>query len=174
MAQDQQRLTPAERANLVAYLDGELPEGEARVIATKLSQSATARREAEQLERTWDLLAHLPRPDPPQDLTERTLTEVRKLHTEGEKFESALTNLGGRFLRLAGWATAILVSFGIGSAITLYVWPNPTVRLVRDLSIAEHLDEYRDVGDFTFLKRLADLKEFGEEPDDRPAKGRQE
>ena len=36
----EQRLSPEERANLAAYIDGELSESESRVIATKLSLSA--------------------------------------------------------------------------------------------------------------------------------------
>ena len=39
----EQRLSPEERANLTAYIDGELTENEERVIATKLSLSKTAR-----------------------------------------------------------------------------------------------------------------------------------
>ena len=39
----EQRLSPEDRANLVAYLDGELTEAESRAMATKLSLSATAR-----------------------------------------------------------------------------------------------------------------------------------
>src|SRR4051794_38198681 len=35
---DQQRLTTAERENLVAYIDGELNDVEARALATKLTQ----------------------------------------------------------------------------------------------------------------------------------------
>lgn len=174
MAQDQQRLSPAERANLVAYLDGELPEGEARVISTKLTQSATARREAESLERTWELLSHLPRPAPSRELSERTLSEVRKIEARGGRFEQSVLNVGRRVMRASAWVALTLVCFGLGSALTSWLIPNPTARLARDLSIAEHLDEYRDVGDYTFLKRISDTKEFGTEPDDTPLKGRPE
>ncbi len=68
---EQQRLTPAERSNLVAYLDGELNEAESRAIATKLTKSATARREIEGLEKTWELLELLPRPKASEDFTAR-------------------------------------------------------------------------------------------------------
>ena len=34
------------------------------------------------------------------------------------------------------------------------VWPDPTAKLARDLSIAESFDEYRDVGTLEFLERL--------------------
>ena len=60
---EQLRLTPDERADLVAYVDGELPETHARSIATKLTHSATARREVEMLQKTWELLDYLPRPE---------------------------------------------------------------------------------------------------------------
>ena len=53
MASETQRLTDAERANLVAYLDGELNEAETRALGTKLTQSVTARREIESLQKTW-------------------------------------------------------------------------------------------------------------------------
>ena len=168
MAQDQQRLTPTERANLVAYLDRELPEGEARVIASKLTHSATARREAETLEKTWELLDHLPRPEPSRDLSERTLSEIRKIELEGGRFESAFVQGGRTLLRASIWIAGSCLAFGVGWGITRWVWPNPTERLTRDLSIAEHVDEYRDVGDFSFLKLLADTKEFGSEPEDDP------
>jgi hypothetical protein len=59
---DQLRLTPDERADLVAYVDGELPEGHAQTIATKLTKSATARREVEMLQKTWEMLDYLALP----------------------------------------------------------------------------------------------------------------
>ena len=39
---DRQRLNPEERANLVAYVDGELTEAEARSLSTKLTQIGRA------------------------------------------------------------------------------------------------------------------------------------
>jgi anti-sigma factor RsiW len=159
-------LTPAERANLVAYLDGELPEAEARAISTKLTQSPTARREVELLERTWQLLDDLPRPRAPEDFTERTLTGVRRLDERGGKLESAVVAATRRVAWLTLWLVAALAAFGGGYLLTFRVWPNPSDRLVRDLSIAEHLDEYREVGTFEFLKELANSPEFQSDADD--------
>jgi anti-sigma factor RsiW len=159
------RLTPVERANLVAYLDGELNDAEARAIATKLTQSATARREIEALEKTWDLLDYLPRPQASEHVTTRTLTEVRQLSLKGGRFESAAQQAVRRAGRAALWALASFLAFGLGYVLTLLVWPNPTARLARDLPIAEHLDEYRDVGTFEYLKALADSPEFSSDRD---------
>ncbi|WP_406701220.1 hypothetical protein V5E97_26575 [Singulisphaera sp. Ch08] len=161
MGPDQQRLTSAERSNLVAYLDGELNEAEAQAIATKLTKSATARREIESLEKTWSLLDHLPRGQVSDDFTARTLTEVHRLSTEGGRFESAVRQTTQRVLRVAVWMMVGLLTVGAGFAITQWVWPNPTARLARDLSIAEHLDEYREVDSFELLEILAHSPEFG-------------
>ncbi|SIO34318.1 hypothetical protein SAMN05444166_3941 [Singulisphaera sp. GP187] len=165
MGPDQQRLTSAERSNLVAYLDGELNEAEAQAIATKLTKSATARREIESLEKTWSMLDHLPRAQASDDFTARTLTEVQRLSTEGGRFESAVRQTTQRVLRAAVWMVVGLLAVGTGYAITQWVWPNPTARLARDLSIAEHLDEYREVGSIELLEILAHSSEFGTDAD---------
>ena len=157
----EQRLTPTERANLVAYLDGELPDGEAQAISTKITQSATARREIEVLQRTWELLEHLPRPRVSEEFAERTLTEVRQIAAGGDRFDTMFTQAARRVVRNAVWVLVSLLAFFATFALTRWVWPSPTDRLARDLSIAEHLDEYRDVGSFEFLQELANSPQFG-------------
>ena len=115
MVPDQQRLTPAERADLVAYLDGELDDAQSRAIATKLTHSTTARREIEALEKTWELLEYLPRAQAPEDFTARTLTEVQQLALRGDRRELAVQHTARRLMRgepgrwepcsRSGWAT---------------------------------------------------------------------
>jgi anti-sigma factor RsiW len=163
---ESQRLSPAERANLVAYIDGELNEAESRAIATKLTQSPVARREVEALERTWELLDYLPRPKVTVDFAQRTCTEVIRLAEQGGRLEDALLSATRKIIQSAPWVAASLVAFLMGYALTLWVWPNLSARLVRELSIAEHLEEYRDVGDFGFLQQLTNSNEFSTERDD--------
>ena len=158
----EQRLSPEERANLVAYIDGELTENESRVIATKLSLSATARREVESLKKTWELLEYLPRPKASDDFPERTLTS----HTLAAKRGPSLgpgASRAGRSSREAGdrpgWSRPPRLPLGF--VLTRWVWPDPAVRMARDLSLAEHLEEYQEVGSFQFLDELAKSKEFG-------------
>jgi hypothetical protein len=164
MAADQQRLSPDERANLVAYLDGELGEAESRVIATKLTQSVTARREIEALQKTWELLDHLPLPRASEALSQRTLTEVGQLSLAGDKMVDAATRTARNALSIALWALGSVLCFGLGLLLTWWVWPDPTARLTRDLSIAEHLDEYRDIGSIEFLEGLDNSPEFSDDP----------
>jgi len=160
---DQLRLTPDERADLVAYVDGELPETHSRSIATKLTHSATARREVEMLEKTWELLDYLPLPRVTEQFSERTISRIQRLELGGRLWEptvAAWTALLGRAMVYLLIGATFL---GLGYAATRWVWPDPTERLVRDLTLAEHLDEYLEVGSFEFLSQLADSKEFAAE-----------
>jgi len=158
---EQQRLDPTERANLVAYLDGELGPAERESIATKLVHSVTARREVEALERTWELLGHLPKAEAPADLVERTLEGARRLDSRGGELESTFTGLARRGLRAMAWLVAVVLAGGLGYFLTQQFLPNPSARLACDLSIAEHLDEYLTVRDFEFLRSIANSPEFG-------------
>ena len=165
MGPDQQRLTPGERANLVAYLDGELGDADARAIATKLAHSATARREVETLEKTWDLLEYLPRQKASEDFAARTLSVVWRNDVEGNQLGSAVLENTRRALLTLAWIVVGLLAFGVGYAVVHWVWPNPSERLTRDLPIAEHLDEYRAVGSFEYLKELVESPEFDADRD---------
>jgi anti-sigma factor RsiW len=161
---EQLRLTSDERDDLVAYLDGELPEGHTRAIATKLSLSATARQEVEMLKKTWELLDHLPRPQVPEQFTEKTITSIRRLELEGRLWEPALYAWSAFAARAVGYVAIAAVALGLGYVLARWAWPDPTQRLVRDLTLAEHLDEYLEVGSFDFLSQLADSRDFAADP----------
>ena len=92
---DQLRLTPDERADLVAYVDGELPEVHARSIATKLTKSATARREVEMLQKTWEMLDLLPLPPATERFSEKTVSHIRRLELQGQCVGAAYRRLVG-------------------------------------------------------------------------------
>ncbi len=158
---EQLRLSPDERADLVAYLDGELPEAHTRVISTKLTQSETARREVEILKKTWELLDFLPRPKAPPEFSERTISHIHRLEVAGHSWEPLVASWSAQAGTVLVYLVAIGVSLGAGYAVTRWVWPDPTERVARELTLAEHLDEYLDVGSFEFLTQLAASKEFG-------------
>jgi anti-sigma factor RsiW len=162
MAVDKQRLSEGDRANLVAYLDGELTERDEQVLATKLSQSVSGRREMEALQKTWEMLDLLPRPMAPQDFAGRTLTEIQKLDMQGARFASAASSAAKRTGIVLASAAALLLSLGVGYAATRWLWIDPTARLATELPLAEHLDEYRDAGSFEFLELLDQSSAFGE------------
>ena len=160
MGPDHQRLSPDERSNLVAFLDGELPEAQTQAIAAKLTQSMTARREVDSLRKTWELLDHLNRPQASEDFTARTLTQVESIDGRGDRIASAASALTRKVLAGVGWLVAAVVLVLVGYTITSRLWPNPSARLTRDLSIAESLDAYREVVDIEFLRQLDSSPEF--------------
>ena len=149
-----QRLTDLERASLVAYLDGELNEVEVRTLGNKITQSVTARREIAALQKTWELLDYLPKPDPAPDFANRTLTLALEVGQKGAKVAAFAGQWGtiiGRIVALIGVAA---ITLGIGYSAIRWAWPDPTARLARDLAIAEFLDEYREIGSYEFLNLL--------------------
>jgi len=79
------RWNAVEQADLVAYLDGELAEPEARAVATRLAGDPEARREVEAFEQVWDLLDHLPLPKAPSDFRSRTLSRLELPKKKKEK-----------------------------------------------------------------------------------------
>ena len=149
----------------MAYLDGELNDAEARVIATKLSNSATARRELELLEKTWALLDQLPRPKASEQLTERTLTGMQRIAGQGDRLETAFRGTARQVAQLAAAVLLALAASVAGFVLTYWAWPNPSARLARDLPLVEHFEEYRDIGTFDFLDALAESPEFGSDRD---------
>ena len=163
MGQEKQRLSAAERANLVAYLDRELNEAEHQAIASKLSLSSSARHEIESLQKTWELLDHLPRPELTTEFTARTLAQLEKLTLPDERLVILAQRAGHRLAQ----ALTLLVSAGfflaIGFAATRFLWPDPTSRLVRDLSLAEGFDDYRAARSIAFLRELDQDSRFAAE-----------
>lgn len=158
---EQLRLTSDERADLVAYVDGELPDAHSRLISTKLTQSATARREVEMLQKTWELLDYLPLPQATERFSEKTISHIRRLEIEGHSWEPAVAAWSARLARVMVYLVMGAASLAFGFSLTRWIWPDPTKRLIQDLTLAEHLDEYLDAGSFEFLSQLAESKDFG-------------
>ena len=75
--QDESEGTPEPRiTELVAYLDGELPEQDADRIERLLQANAVLRSDAEALDRTWKLLDSLEDATASRDFTQKTLASV--------------------------------------------------------------------------------------------------
>ena len=121
----EQRLSPEERANLAAYIDGELTENEERVIATKLSLSRTARREVESLKKTWELLEYLPRPKASADFPERTLTSIRSLESNALSWDQAARDWMFQVGKVAVCLLVAAAGLAIGYASVRWGWPDP-------------------------------------------------
>ncbi|WP_165246110.1 anti-sigma factor family protein [Paludisphaera soli] len=157
---EHQRLRPEERANLVAYIDGELTEAESRALSTKLTHSPTARREVDLLKKTWEALEKLPRPHVSEEFHERTLSYVHSLEVgRGARF-APLAGVARSFVRGVACLLILASAGAAGYGAVRHLWPDPDERVIRDLSLAEHLDEYLEVGGFDLLDALKNTPEF--------------
>lgn len=154
-------LNENERADLVAFLDGELKGEAARSWEARLSLDSAARAEADALRRTWDLLDHLPRPEASVDFTHRTMERLAPVRpaTLGAR-------RGGRRLGLVvGWAASMALALGAGYLGGRAWTPRePGEReLVRDLRVLENKRLYEAAGDIQFLRRLDHPDLFGDD-----------
>jgi anti-sigma factor RsiW len=153
------RLNSDQRSNLVAYLDGELPDPAAKEIEQVLSKSSTVQHDVEMLSRTWDLLDQLPRLTGNGDLTERMVGLV-KASDEPAPFLSAswLRRIPKEPFRrgaiLATWLVGLALAAVAGFFVTNRLIPDPSDPLLRNLPVIEKLDLYSNVESIDFLREL--------------------
>lgn len=160
---DPRPLTEQERDELVAFLDGELPEPAAQEFEGRLGRDPRLRAEAESLKTTWDLLDFLPKPEPSPSFAERTLSRIEPAVTAERVAAPALpwkrVGLG------VGWAAAALVSMWLG--YRAYGWFSPRgpgdAELLRDLRVIENKRFYELIEDVRYLDQLDQPDLFGDE-----------
>src|SRR5436309_1556447 len=111
---DPRPLTDDDRAEIVAYLDGELDAAGQQRVEARLSRDPRARTEADTLKRAWDLLDHLPRPEPSPSFTERTLTRVAALPPTAPPRPPVAPWYRRPAFGYAAWAAAVLLALAVG------------------------------------------------------------
>jgi anti-sigma factor RsiW len=162
-------LSEAERADLVAYLDGELAGEAKRAIETRITLDPLWRAEADALKRTWDLLDFLPQPEPSPSFTQRTLSKLDPIRSAPRRKKRVRVSTGWRlphWLGLAGgWAAAVLLAVVVGYQVFEHGTPRVAgeTELLRDLRIIENKRYYDLVDDIGFVKQLDHPDLFGEE-----------
>jgi len=154
-------LNEQERADLVAYLDGELTGEAAREIEAKINLDPRIRAEAESLKRAWELLDFLPKPpEPAADFTERTLERLQALQ------RPATHQVLGRWLLALGLWGLLLVASGV-AGYQGFRWLSPREpgekELLRDLRLIENKRYYDRIESFEFLQQLDHPDLFGDE-----------
>lgn len=167
----EQRLTPEERLELVAFLDHEADMATTAKLETKIAASPTARREVELLQRTWDLLELLPMPKTDEGFTARTVKmttiELEQPDQLGDAVQAA-----SRSLAVTAACLALFAAAGLGSYFLVRQWPDPSRRLIDDLPVLRRYDDYRVARDIKFLRTIRDLKLL-EQSGDAAATGRE-
>jgi|SRR5436190_3766849 len=150
---------------IVAYLDGELDsESEARVVR-RLSEDAAYRSRLGQLQQAWDLLDNLRGAEADDEFTASTVAMVA-VHAEQESKSQQVRIVRQRNLAWLALTLVVLLSMASGYAVLYRRMTRSDRNLVRDLPVIEHVDEYRNIDDVSFLKALERENLFAAEVDD--------
>ncbi|HMC10737.1 MAG TPA: hypothetical protein VKH44_05585 [Pirellulaceae bacterium] len=150
---------------IVAYLDGELDsESEARVVR-RLSEDAAYRSRLGQLQQAWDLLDNLRGAEADDEFTASTVAMVA-VHAEQESKSQQVRIVRQRNFAWLALTLVVLLSMASGYAVLYRRMTRSDRNLVRDLPVIEHVDEYRNIDDVSFLKALERENLFAAEVDD--------
>ena len=159
------RLTPDQRTNLVAYLDGELSEKESKGIEEVLATSPVARNQVETLSRTWKLLDYLPQIKASQEFTERTVSLAKvEVATRLPLSEQPWFEQTRRSMIAASWLLGLTLMSLLGFTITNSWIHDPSAQLVKELPVVENVEIYREIGTVKFLEELKRSNLFDESP----------
>jgi anti-sigma factor RsiW len=157
-------LNDQERADLVAYLDGELKGEAARQIEHRIARDPSVREEADSLRRAWDVLDFLPLPEPSAQFTHRTVEKIALVKSTDVNSKRT----GRRWMNLsiaAGWGIAIGVAVAAGYGTTRVAAPREPgdQELVRDLRVIENKRLYDPVDELDFVRELDAPELFGDD-----------
>jgi hypothetical protein len=148
---------PDWKANLVAYLDGELNERDMQELDDVLTRQPDARADVEQLRQTWDLLDVLPRPAVTEEFSAQTLATIQVIRDDEP---AAASRWPRRGLLAIVWILLLSVS-GVAGVMLVDRWqPDPTHSLIARLSVLERFEAYREIGTVEVITALADTKRF--------------
>jgi anti-sigma factor RsiW len=161
---------------LVAYLDGELDPKAAESVATRLSLDPKLRAEADALQRAWEVLDVLPRPQPSAAFATRTVSQVVPVPGgSGTQFlapsgPAAVTMpmLSARWSGPGFWLASVVLILAAGVAGYLGhrgLAPPKAVAdpPLEDVPLMKNLRLYRNVDDVEYMKKLDSPELFGDE-----------
>jgi anti-sigma factor RsiW len=162
-------LTEDEKAELVAYLDGELDDDATQQVEAKIATNPDARAELDALKQTWGMLDYLPKAAPSANFTNRTM---ERLSLEKAPSKKTMPMPGtGTWLGRTAWVAGILVALGGGYLISANIFrttPDPIAEddlpLLQNLRIAEKWRYYENADDLEFVQKLNHPDLFGEDP----------
>lgn len=162
-----------DKEELVAYLDGELPDEAASRVEKSLVDDPAVRRDVEQLTKTFDLLDLLPASQASDGFAAKTLTVIRTQSNvpkaESTENDAPAENTPSNYSQQAIiWGVRAAAFFGLLFVATVGFNgvfkqnSEPIDELLTDLPIIQRLDEYQEIGDVEFLKSLSESELFDE------------
>lgn len=144
------------RDQLVAYLDGELPDDQAEAIESRLASDEAMREQLQGLDRVWNALDGLPKATV-DDSFARTTIEMATVEAERDlaAMTAALPVQQRRrsYAMLGACVGALLLGFTfVRAAVT-----NPERQLVANLPAVYAVDILQEVSSPDFLRKLPDV-----------------
>jgi hypothetical protein len=139
---------------LVAYLDGELPPEESRLVEQRLAADEDYRQQLRELDQAWEALNVLPA-NTVDDGFARTTIELATVAAADDL--SAHTAIASRETRrhMRWWIAAAIAAAAIGFAGTRTFWPDSNNVLLADLPLIKQVDALADISSIEFLRGLS-------------------
>jgi hypothetical protein len=158
----------ARTEELVAYLDGELPDAAARRVEQLLATDDDYRRQLGELDQAWSALESLPTPTV-DDRFARTTIEMVALAAQKDlthRTAAETADARQRMLKFAAFGLALVVASFAAARMLL---PSQNRALVADLPAVARIDELTQIGDIDFLRGLTqlDIQQFNSDDDSR-------
>jgi anti-sigma factor RsiW len=164
-------LSEDEKAELVAYLDGELDDAATQAVEAKIATNPDARAELDALKQTWGMLDYLPKASPSANFTNRTMERL-SLEKVGPRKTMPMPGKGNAWAWRVGWAAAVLMALGGGYLATVWLFPAPAPVdpisendriLIQHLRLAEKWRYFENTDDLEFIRKLDQADLFGDE-----------
>lgn len=151
---------------LVAYLDGELSAEESERVEQELAAQPALRRNADGLDRTWQMLNALEDAGASGEFTKRTLASIRTVSTpEAQLTQPSLHNSRIRTVLSVAAPALLCTTVGfIGTAIGLNLARNAPAATPQDRQLLQNFDllqnyqNMRQIPDAQFLQQLANTE----------------
>jgi len=150
---------------IVAYLDGELDTEAMARVERRLTDDPSYRSRLSQLQHAWDLLDNLRRTEADDEFVQSTVAMVA-VQAEQEAQTQKLRVVRQRNMAWLALVALALLSVAGGYAVLHRRMTRADRNLVRDLPVIEHVDEYLNIDDVSFLKQLERENLFAAEVDD--------
>lgn len=153
--------------DLVAYLDGELDADATHAMEERLAADEAARRKAEGLRKTFDLLDHLPKTEPSPSFASRTLTQIRPAAELPAASSPGVIPPPARPWKAVPWVAALAVAAAAGYFFHLLARPHlealdPAKRTSEQVRLLERLPLLFGADDLEFVRQLDQPDYFGE------------
>jgi len=117
-------LNEDDKAELVAYLDGELDEVATQAVEAKIASDPDARAELDALRLTWGMLDFLPKASPSPNFTNRTMERLTLEDMPASKTMPMPKPVPGWMIGVS-WAAVVLLAVGGGYWASTYFWSSP-------------------------------------------------